>query len=104
MNADYTDIAATLGLLTPLAQVLPPPWRMLHDHVRGTVLLLHPTGLHTYASDVYNFPAGPAQAIADALNAAVERGITGHVDVVTTRAEPVWTTHVEPVNRPEVLR
>lgn len=65
-------------------------WRIFYDAPRGTVVLLHPSGLWTEADAdaARNMPGNVADVCDLALSAVVAAGRTGRVDVVTDTSGP----------------
>lgn len=74
--------------LLPLAAALPSPWRHLWDRVRGTVVILHPSGLWVEIDALCYDDTGPAAAaeIAAAMDAALVSGLVGWRMVEVTSA------------------
>ena len=63
-------------------------WRIYPDVMRGTVVLLHPTGIWTeFSADAYYATGEPEWGVVrDALNAAAGK-LTGRVEVQLTKVE-----------------
>lgn len=70
-----------------------PGWRFLPDAARGTVVLLHPSGLHTEMSEeaAHALTTEQAARVAHALLDAKRAGVRGGV-MVQCRREPDGST------------